>query len=173
MTNRYEVLQSELRLCFLRAGFQMPEDSRVDDFQEELDKRLRSVFGGVIQEALTVRARQLCSWPITFTLDALPLMLLGYTMCLILRAYWRGDLLPPVAFLHTGVVFLLLVAAELFIFSSGVRLLAWTVIRRCLLVLRKALADSALAFKYEKQILEENNTLIQTIKQLHDAISFR
>lgn len=173
LTNQYAERRSDMRRRLIQAGFEIPDALLEDDFSDELNKRLRSVFGGEVREGLAARARLLCAWPITLLLDCLPLALLVYTAYLVLYAYWEGTLLSPASLLHTGVVLGLLMTAELFLFSIGVRLLAWTARRKGLRALKKALAGPGLAFKQEKQLLEEADALVRGVTELHNELKIQ
>lgn len=171
LLDQFGALQSEIRMHFIRAGFDMPECAHADLFHKELDKRLRAVFSGDIQEGLTLRARWLCAWPVALLLDALPVALLVYTAYLVLHAYWIGNLLSTSAFIHTGVVFMLLVAAELVSLSLAVRLAAWSARRRGLQRLRQALGQPGLAFSHEKDVLKSVEDLAQIVEQLRNDVA--
>ena len=171
LTSHYGLLRSDIRRRFLQAGFDMPELLPEDDYTAELNHRLRAVFGGAVREGLAARARLLCAWPVTLCLDGLPLALLAHTAYLVLRAYWQGTLLPAASFLHTGVVLMLLVLAELFLFSGAVRLFAWTARKKGLGLLKRALTGPGLAFKQEKRLLEEAGMLVQTSTQIQQELA--
>jgi len=173
LTNAYSMLRSDMRRRLIQAGFDMPDLFQEDDFAEELNSRLRAVFGGAVREGLAARARLLCAWPFAMLLDCLPLAMLVHTTFLILRAYWEGTLLPASSFLHVGVVFALLVLAELFLFSSGVRLFAWAARKKGLDLLKTAMARPGLAFKQEKHLLEEAHALVRTIAQIQNELTIK
>lgn len=171
LMNQYGLLQSEMRLRFIRAGFDMPDTSHVGDFQGELNKRVQEVFQGAIHDGLAIRARGLCAWPVALLLDSLPVALVLYTAYLILRAYFTGNLLSPASFLNTGFILLFLVAAEVALLSAAVRLFAWTARKQGLRLLKKALARPGLAFHHEKGLLAAANTLVTTVQEVKAEVS--
>lgn len=167
----YAALRSKVRLRFIQAGFEMPEAPDAQDFQEELEKRVRAVFQGPVREGFMARARWLCAWPVAVLLDSLPLALLVYTAYLVLNAYYRGELLPSALFTNTGIVLIVLLVLEVMALSTGVRLLAWSMRHRGLRMLRKALARDDLAFKHEKQLLKDIEKLRQTVQTLREEVA--
>lgn len=171
LVNQYGLLQSEMRLRFIRAGFDMPEGSHLGDFQGELDRRVHEVFRGAIHDGLAARARWVSAWPVALLLDSLPLALLAYTAYLIFRTYLAGDLLPSASFLSTGFILLLLVLAEVAVMSIVVRMLAWTARRKGLHLLKRALARPGLAFHHEKSLLADAEALARTVNALKEDVS--
>ena len=171
LMNQYGRLQSEMRLRFIRAGFDLPDVSHAGEFQEELSRRVRDVFRGAIHEGLAARARGLCAWPVAFLLDSLPVALVLYTAYLILRAYFTGNLLSSASFLNTGFILLLLVAAEVALLSAAVRLFAWSARKQGLRLMKKALARPGLAFHHEKSLLAEANALVATVREVKENVS--
>lgn len=170
LSDAYQALHSDLRLHFVKAGFEIAEAPSLDPFVKDIEKQLRAIFTGPVQEGLTKRARILSSWPIMVLLDGLPLTLLGYVAWLTIVAFWRGDFLTGPTLLHTGVIFVLLVMAELTCFSLCVRFLAWTARYKGLRLLKQALAAPHLAFKKERDVLAEAERLLQTIEELQREI---
>lgn len=166
----YAALRSKVRLRFIQAGFDMPETFDDGDFQEELDKRVRMVFQGPVQDQLTARARLLCAWPVALLLDCLPLALVAYTAYLVLSAYYRGELVPSALFANTGTILIVLLVLEVMAMSVAVRLLAWSIRRKGLRALKKALANADLAFKSEKQLLNDAVKLFKTVQNLRGQV---
>lgn len=171
LLERYGTLRSELRLRFIRAGFDMPEGGTDEDFQEELNRRVRLVFDGSVNRHMAKAARLLSAWPVVFLLDGLPLAFLGYTGYLVVHAYWRGDLLPTASFLHVGVVFMLLIAVELMLMALGVRIAAWYMRRKGIQVLKQELAAPGLAFKREKKLIAEVEELTRHVTHLYTDVT--
>ncbi len=167
---RYSSLQSELRMHIVRAGLEMPEHAEEDSYPQEVNLRIRSVFSGAIHERLAAKARLLAAWPVAMLLDALPMVFIGYTGYLVVRAYIEGNLLPSASFLHAGLVFFMLVLAEIMLLSVGVRLLAWGTRRRGIAELKKALTAPGLAFRRERQMLSGVEATTQLIRQVHTDI---
>jgi len=171
LLSHYEGLHSELRMRFIRAGFDMPANSTDDDYQQELNRRVDGVFGGAVHERLAARARLIAAWPAAVALDSLPVAFIGYTGFLIVRAYWEGNLLPSTSFLHSGAVLVILIAVEVALLSVCVRLSAWGARRRGLTDLKKALVMPGLAFRREKQLLSEIEGIVDVIHQLRAQIN--
>ena len=167
---RYANLHSELRMRFIRTGLDMPEEYKTDDYQEEMNRRIRGVFSGAIHDRLAAKSRILTAWPLAILLDALPLAFLGYTGYLVVKAYLEGNLLPTTSFLHAGLVFVMLVSLEIVLLALGVRLSAWGARRRGIAELKKALNAPGLAFRHEKEMLTAIEETTQMIRQVYEEV---
>jgi len=167
---RYANLHSELRMRFIRAGLDMPEEFETDAYREEINRRIRGVFTGAIHDRLTAKARVLTAWPLAILLDAPPLAFLGYTGYLVVKAYLGGNLLPTTSFLHVGLVFFMLVSLEIVLLATGVRLFAWGARRRGMAELKKALNAPGLAFRHEKEMLTVIESTVQEIRQVYEEV---
>ena len=168
---RYHGLHSELRMNFIRSGLEAPDNFTDEMYQQELNRRIQSVFSGTIHERLAARARVLTGWALAILLDSLPLAFIGYTVFLIVKTYFQGNLLSGTSFLHAAVVFLILVVTEITLLTIGVRILAWGARRRGIVDLKKALNAPGLAFRKEKQMLTAIEETAEVLRKLHAEVA--
>jgi energy-coupling factor transporter ATP-binding protein EcfA2 len=166
----YTSKRSELALAFAQRGFDLPDD---DDgfaaFDEAVQGRIAGVLRGPARDRLVSRARVLTSWPLAIAADVPPLLFLGFTVYQIVKAYF-SVLQPPAFFFHAGVVFAVLLIAEMIVTSTLARLSAWSARRGAIGDLRAALALPGAAFAPQRAALEEATRVTQQIAELRSAL---
>lgn len=165
--NQYRLLQSEVHLAMVRAGFDPPVgEAGPDRFQQELNQRLAMVIRGPARMRMVRKARFLTSWFFTFLLDALPAAFIAYSGYKVVRAYFSPMLLNISFFFHAGTVLMILLGVELVLFSWCARFLAWLARRGGLRDLRVALAVPGLGFSEEMRTIEHVEEIVRTVEHM-------
>ncbi|MBX3175792.1 MAG: 50S ribosome-binding GTPase [Candidatus Hydrogenedentes bacterium] len=165
--DHYHTEQSELALAFVRAGFAAPDASGGQaEFQQELERRLAGVIQGPARERVQSGARVLSRWLTAIMLDAPPLAFLGYTGYLVVSKYLSAELLGAGFLIHSATVFAIIAGVELVGLSFAVRFYAWLARQGSLMDLRAALLAPQLAFRAEKQTIQETRALLERIDRV-------
>lgn len=167
----YETEQSELALAFVRAGLDAPDGrSGQATFRKELERRLVAVIQGPARERVQHGGRVLTRWLTTLLLDAPPLAFLGYTGYVIVTKYLSAELLGPSFVLHSASVLAIILGLELVLLSFAVRFFAWLARQGSLMDLRAALLAPQLAFREEKQVVEDVRGLLDRIERVKSLV---
>jgi len=169
ISGMYKKTESDVSLALVRAGLDRQDAaSGMQEFETAIAAKVGQVLRGPAREALTKRARQLTSWPVTLLADLLPLALILFSAYRIFRTYFFGDALPENFISLTLVVLLITIGAELAVFAMLARAGAWAARKEAQLAMRRALQNSRLAFPRQRALIEG---VMETIRQIRELPS--
>ena len=167
----YRRRQSEIACAFTRAGFDTPEPAAgLDAFRDTVNDRVSAVMRGPARDSVVHYARSFTSWPVAVAADALPVLFVLFAGGRIVTSFFGAEPLPPGFISHALAVFLILLGAELFVFSLAARALARFARLHALNILRAALQTAELAFTSERSMLQEARTHIAAVIRLKKAV---
>ncbi len=168
----YENRRSELALAFTRTGFAVStHDAGIDNYQEELNKRVSAVLRGPARDGVIDGARRMTSWPASIAADFLPVLFLLYAGFTIVYEFFTPEPLAQGYVGHAAIVFLMLIVAELFVLNLIARGMAWNARRRATAHLRIALYAPDLAFAPERRHLDDARDLLDTVENLRRSVA--
>ncbi len=166
----YNAKRGELALGYAKADFDPIDPGEgFSAFAATVEEKISLVLRGPARDRLVRRARWLTSWPVAILSDAPIAAFVVFSCYMIVRDYVMM-VLPPVFFLHSISVFLIILAAELIAFSTVSRMLAWTARRGAIGDLRASFMGIGDTFAPEREALEDVKKCIEDIASLKEAI---
>ncbi|MFP4500520.1 MAG: GTPase [Candidatus Hydrogenedentota bacterium] len=167
----YQNRSSELSLAFTRTGFTPPATGTgIDNYQQEINQRVSAVLRGPARDGVVAGAHRMTSWPATIAADFLPILFLIYAGFTIVYEFFTAEPLAQGYVGHAATVFLMLIAAELFILNLIARAVSWGARRKATAHLRVALYAPDLAFRPERRLIDDARNLLDTVENLKRSV---
>lgn len=170
----YRGAESKAQLELSRNGFEtLPRDGGYALFAEGLGQHVSGVLSGSARERIGHQAARLTSWPATLVLDLPPIAFFGFSAYHVVTTYFSNVLLPGAFFVQALSVLGIILVAELFVYSSIARFMAWQSRHASKNDLHRRLADADLALLPERGAVRDAARFVGQIAELSDLLRAR
>ena len=127
-------------------------------------------MSGRARDHIGRQAARLTSWPVTILLDAPPLAFFGFSAYHIVTSYFSSVLLPGSYFVQAGSVLGIILFAELLVYSTVARTLAWRSRRAAKAELHHRLTEKNLALLPERGAVQRAQACVAEIDRLSNSL---